>query len=157
MYEGPRGLFYKESLRRAMEPPKDGMLRKRITMLYRPIPSDKTTNVVEQDINDAQFAGSQQRRVTARAKMRRAAAQKSADEEAAGAGVTRFGMIVTVSCADTSRFKQLEKRIPGLLTPARLKIREALGNQAVTFQAGLPLGLVVPDHMMLPDQLRDWM
>ena len=25
MYEGPRGLFYKESLRRAMEPPKDGM------------------------------------------------------------------------------------------------------------------------------------
>lgn len=157
MYEGPRGLFYKESLRRAMEPPKDGMLRKRITMLYRPIPSDKTTNVVEQDINDAQFAGSQKRRVTARAKMRRAAAQKSADEEAAGAGVTRFGMIVTVSCADTSRFKQLEKRIPGLLTPARLKIREALGNQAVTFQAGLPLGLVVPDHMMLPDQLRDWM
>lgn len=157
MYEGPRGLFYKESLRRAMEPAKDGMLRKRITMLYRPIPSDKTTNVVEQGVNDAQFAGSQKQRPTARAQMRQAAATKSAQEEAAGAGVTRFGMIITVSCADTSRFKQLEKRIPGLVTAARLKIREALGNQAVTFQAGLPLGLVVPDHMMLPDQLRDWM
>ena len=157
MYEGPRGLFYKESLRRAMEPAREGMLRKRITMLYRPIPSDKTTNVVEGAVNDAQFSASQKQRPTARAMQRRAAAAKSAQEEAQGAGVTRFGMVITVSCADKSRFKQLEKQVPGLVTQARLKIRQALGNQAVTFQAGLPLGLVVPDHMLLGDEIRDWM
>lgn len=66
-------------------------------------------------------------------------------------------MVITVSCADSSKFKQLEKQIPGLVTSARLKVRQALGNQAVTFQSGLPLGLVVPDHMLLPDEVRDWM
>lgn len=156
MYRGPRGLFYKNALRRATQPT-DGVLRKRITMLYRPVAAERTTDVVERGVNDAQFEGSQRHRPTARQQIRRAAAQKSAHEEAQGAGVTRFGMVITVSCADSSKFKQLEKQIPGLVTSARLKVRQALGNQAVTFQSGLPLGLVVPDHMLLPDEVRDWM
>ena len=31
-----------------------------------------------------------------------------------------------------------------------------VANQAVTFQAGLPLGMVVPDHMMIPDEIKTW-
>ena len=156
MYRGPRGLFYKNALRRATQPT-DGVLRKRITMLYRPVPAEKTTDVVERAVNDAQFAGSQKQRPTAQQQIRRAAAAKSAHEEAQGAGVTRFGMVITITCADTTKFKQLEKQVPGLVTSARLKVRQPLGNQAVTFQSGLPLGLVVPDHMLLPDEVRDWM
>lgn len=156
MYVGPKGMFRASALRRVLEPTQD-VLRKRVTVLYRPVPAERATELVERDINDANFAGSQRRRITARDKQRRAAAAKSADEEAQGAGLVRFGVVVTVSAADPARFKQLDKQVPASFNQARLRVRPALGNQAVTFQSGLPLGLVLPDHMMLPDELREWM
>lgn len=156
MYEGPRGVFHSNALRRILEPSPD-VLRKRVTLLFRPIPAAKATELVERDINDAVFAGSQKQRVSARAAQRRAAAMKSAQEEAEGAGLVRFGIVVTISVADPSRFKQLDQQVPSHFNQARLRVRPALGNQAVTFQSGLPLGLVLPDHMLLPDELRDWM
>lgn len=155
MYEGPRGMFYATALRRILEPA-NNVLSKRVTMLYRPIPAADATDLVERDINDASFAASQKARPSARARQRYAAAQKSAEEEAQGAGLTRFGIIVTASVEDPEKFKQLDKQIPAALNQARLRLRTALGNQAVTFQAGLPLGLVLPDHMVLPDEVRDW-
>lgn len=156
MYEGPRGVFHASALRRILEPTPD-VLRKRVTLLYRPIPAAQATDLVERDINDSQWAASQKQRPSARALQRRAAALKSAQEEAEGAGLVRFGIVVTVSAADPARFKQLDKQIPAHFNQARLRVRPALGNQAVTFQAGLPLGLVLPDQMIIPDQVRDWM
>lgn len=156
MYEGPRGVFHSNALRRVLEPSAD-VLRKRVTILYRPIPAARATELVERDINDATFAASQRQRASARDAQRRAAAMKSAQEEAQGAGLVRFGLVVTVSTRDPERFKQLDKQIPASFNQARLRVRPALGNQAVTFQAGLPLGVVLPDHMLLPDEIRDWM
>lgn len=156
MYEGPRGFFHASALRRILEPTPD-VLRKRVTLLYRPIPADQATDMVERDIKDSQWAASQKQRPSARAVQRHAAAVKSAQEEAEGSGLVRFGIVVTVSVADPSRFKQLDKQIPAHFNQARLRVRPALGNQAVTFQAGMPLGLVLPDQMIIPDQVRDWM
>lgn len=156
MYEGPRGIFYATSLRRVLEPTSD-VLRKRVTLLYRPIPAARASELVERDINDATFEASQRQRVSARARQRRAAAEKSAQEEAEGAGLVRFGLVITVSVDDPEKFKRLDQAIPALPNQARLRMRPALGNQAVTFQAGLPLGLVLPEHMVLPDEVRDWL
>src|SRR5699024_2615043 len=156
MFEGPRGVFHSNALRRVLEPSRD-VLRKRVTILYRPIPAARATEMVERDINDATFAASQRQRISARDAQRRAAAMKSAQEEAQGAGLLRFGLVVTVSATDPERFKQLDKQIPASFNQARLRVRPALGNQAVTFQSALPLGLVLPDHMLLPDEIRDWM
>ena len=33
-------------------------------------------------------------------------------------------------------------------------VRTALANQAVTFQAGMPLGIVLADHMLIPEGIR---
>jgi hypothetical protein len=66
-------------------------------------------------------------------------------------------MIITATCRSVSDFPRLEKLIPSLTNQARLKIREALGNEDVAFQAGLPLGVVLPEHMTLPDEIRDWL
>jgi len=156
MFEGPRGMFYSSALRSLMEPTK-GILRKRVTMLYRPIPAGQAADLVESDINNAQFAGSQRQRTTARQKQRLRFATKAAEEEAQGAGLVRFGMIVTVSCADASELPRLDKAIPSMSNQARLRVREALGNQAVYFQAGLPLGVILPAHSVIHDNVRDFL
>ena len=57
-----------------------------------------------------------------------------------GAGVARFGTIVTVSVEDPEQFRRLDKEVPAMFSRTRLRVRKALANQAVTFQAGLPLG-----------------
>lgn len=154
MFEGPRGQFYSNALK-ALTQPVQGVLRKRVTILYRPIPAGDATSVVESAVNDATFAGSQRQRSTARQAQKLAFAKKAAEEEARGAGLVRFGMIVTVSCADPSEFPRLEKTIPSLSNQARLRVREALGNQAVYFQAGLPLGVILPEHSVIPDAARE--
>ncbi|PPF91326.1 hypothetical protein C5C03_00440 [Clavibacter michiganensis] len=154
MFEGPRGQFYSNALKSLLQPA-PGVLRKRVTLLYRPIPAGEATSVVEAGVNDATFAGSQGRRTTARQAQKLSFAKKTAEEEARGAGLVRFGMIVTVSCAGPSEFPRLEKAIPSLSNQARLRVREALGNQAVYFQAGLPLGVILPEHSLIPNAARE--
>ena len=128
-----------------------------MTLLYRPIPADQTSTVVESEQKDAMFSGSQQR-VSVRARQRLAAAQKTAQEEALGSGLTRFGLIITISVKDEAELKKFDRTVPGLVSHAKLRVREALANQAVTFQAGLPLGMVVPDHMIeIPDEIKTWL
>lgn len=156
MFEGPRGQFYSSALRRIMEPTPN-VLRKRVTILYRPIPSSESASLVESDINNATFAGSQKQRPSARQRQRLAFAEKAAQEEAQGAGLVRFGMIITATTATSDDFPRLDKIIPNMANSARLRIRPALGNQAVAFQAGLPLGVVLAEHSLLDDKLRAWL
>ena len=47
-----------------------------------------------------------------------------------------------------------DRTVPAQLTPAKLRVRTALANQAVTFQAGMPLGIVLADHMLIPEGIR---
>lgn len=154
MWQGPTGHFRSNSLMRIMEPTNDAnVLRKRVTLLFRPIPSHKTSYVVQNEQKNANFSGSQQR-FNARADQRRAAAEKTAQEEAQGAGLERFGLIVTLTARDEESLKHWDRQVPALLSPAKLRVRTALANQAITFQAGLPLGLVLADHMLIPEAIR---
>lgn len=153
MWEGPSGHFTADSMNRVLKP-LPGVLRKRVTLLYRPIATDKTTAIVQQEQNDALFAQSQTRN-DARAMHRLAAARKTASEEAQGAGLTRFGVILTITTKNSEDFRRWDRQVPGMFARARLRVRPALANQAVTFQAGLPLGLVLPDHMLIPDEIRE--
>jgi hypothetical protein len=155
MFEGPRGQFGPKVLKPLLAPTPD-VLRKRVTLLYRPIPAGEAAAVVESDINNASFAGSTKRRPSARQQQRLAYAKKAAQEEEQGAGLVRFGIIITATCARSSDFPRLDKIIPSLSSRARLRIRLALGNQDVAFQAGLPLGVVLAEHTYIPDQVRDW-
>ena len=111
---------------------------------------------MQQEQKDAVWAGSQSR-YDARAAQRQAAAAKTAAEEAQGAGLERFGLIVTVSVRDKDELRFWDRQVPALLTPAKLRVRTALANQAVTFQAGMPLGLVLSDHMLIPESIRKGM
>lgn len=160
VWDKPEGHYTATSMRRALEP-MPGVMRKRVTLLFRPIPRSESTAEVEREIHDSTFAGSQ-KRVSPRAAQRQKAAMKSAEEEAQGAGLTRFGMLVTLTLDNEDRdaaddaLRRLRRTVPQMMSNTRLRLRETLGNEAVSFQAGLPLGLVVPEHMMLPEEVRKW-
>ena len=156
MYQVREGQSYSNALTRLLEPTK-GVLRKRVTLLYRPIPAGNAADVIEAEMNNAVFTSSQKQRVSPRQRARLAYARKAGEEEAQGAGLVRFGVIVTVTCASRAEFPRLERLVPSLGNQARLRLRPALGNQAVAFQAALPLGVVLPEHSLLPSQLREYL
>lgn len=150
----PRGVFYATSLQRLLQPSRD-IDRKRVTILYRPEDPATAAFHVEQDVNTATFNASQTRRASSRALADIAAARQQADEEARGAGLVRFGIIVTATVTDREKLPLAARTVRALSAPARLQLREALGNQDTAFAAGLPLGLVLPHHMFIPPALRD--
>lgn len=156
LYDGPRGAFTAFSLR-DLARPEEGCLVKRVTMLFRPVPEDKTADVIEAEQRSAHIGTQQGGRVTARALQRKAAAEKSAQEEASGAGVSCFGLIVTVTTSTPEELEPFNARIPGRVSKMKLPVRIALGNQAATFQAGLPLGIVLPEHMLLSPEFREFL
>lgn len=156
MYEAPKGFFYSTAMRRLVEPT-TGVLRKRVTLLYRPVPAGKASEIVEKDINNAIWSNTQKKRASAKGQLQLKYAEKAAQEEASGAGLLRFGVLVTVTVANSDEFPRLDKVIPSLGNQARLRLREALGNHAVAFQAALPLGVVLSKHSFVPDEIREWM
>jgi hypothetical protein len=92
------------------------------------------------------------------------AAEKTAEEEAAGAGLTRFASVVTVTlpparsgraAGEDGRLREIEAIVSSLGQGARIRLRKPEGGQAATFLAGLPLGLVLPAHSNVPQYLRD--
>jgi hypothetical protein len=135
--------------------------RKRVTLLYRPHDSAAGAELVERDRRDATFAAqaSGRNRVTARSVVSVQAAEQAAREEARGAGLVRFGMVVTATMldADRNRVRQIESIVDSLGTTARIVLRRQWGSQAAGFLAGLPLGLVIPSHLKVPASVREAM
>jgi len=157
MGEAPRGAVRSSVLRRLLEPHPE-ITRKRVTILYRPYTPSKAAELVDNDVLDAQFNATQRRTMRARDAVNVNAAAKAAEEEAMGAGLTRFAMIVTATVLDdgerdtVSRAVSVVEHLGGA---SRIRLRRAWRTQAPTFTAGLPLGLVLPAHLRLPGDWRE--
>jgi hypothetical protein len=117
---------------------------------------------VERDHRDAVFSanGSRIPRAVELAKLQ--AAAQAATEDAHGAGLVRFGAIVTATVdarrcgADPGDALALaEAAVEGLATTSRLVLRRAWRCQATTFLAGLPLGILLPQHLRVPAEFKD--
>ena len=138
--------------------PHPEITRKRVTILYRPYTPSKAAELVDNDVLDAQFNATQRRTMRARDAVNVNAAAKAAEEEAMGAGLTRFAMIVTATVLDdgerdtVSRAVSVVEHLGGA---SRIRLRRAWRTQAPTFTAGLPLGLVLPAHLRLPGDWRE--
>lgn len=155
MKEPPAGIFYSTSLQRLLNPHRD-ITRKRVAILYRPEDPMTSAHAVEQDVNYVTWRASQRAKVPARTQAELAAAQRAASEEAHGASLVRFGIIVTATVMSADALPLARKTITtGLAAQARLRLRLARGSQDVAFLASLPLGMVLPEHMMVPTVLRE--
>ncbi|WP_436772183.1 SCO6880 family protein [Yinghuangia sp. YIM S09857] len=154
MSDAPRGEVFATVLQRLLAPHED-ILRKRVTILYRPHDPGTAARIVERDIKDARFKANQAKKASARNSVALTAAEQTALEEATGAGLLRFGMLVTATVDHIEKLDLAASAIDNLSASARLVLRRAYGAQASSFAAALPLGLVLPRHARVPQVVRE--
>lgn len=144
MSRPPRGLVQSRVLRRVLEVNRDVEI-KRVTILYRPLDPSRAPDVVEKDVDKANARQRMSRRPTERMSREVAQAVKTAHEEAAGASVVDFGVVITATVTGEHMRETLETASAAVNSAAagsHLLTRVAYGAQDTTFALGLPLGLV---------------
>lgn len=160
MGEAPPGIVRSSVLQQLLRPSSDVQM-KRVTMLYRPITPARAAQIVDQDRRIAEFQARQRRVSRTRDFLAIRVAERTADEEARGAGLVRFGMIVTATTwgpegrSDREVMDRAVNVVEQLGGGARIRLRRAWRSQETTFLAGLPLGLVLPHHLEVPREWRD--
>ncbi len=153
MSEAPRGEVLSGVLSSLLAPHRD-IARKRVTLLYRPHDPAAAARLVERDRRDAAFRMGGNK-PAARDAVAKAAAEQSAREEAKGAGLTRFAMLVTATVNSPEELATASAAVDVLAPPARVRLRPMYGSQAAAFAAALPIGIVLPDHLRVPQIVRD--
>lgn len=152
--EAPRGTVRSGVLRGLLEP-SSRTVRKRVAVLFRPVDQGAAVRIVESDRRTAHFmAASTAGLVNARASRAVRAAEQTAAEEAAGASLTEFAIIVTGTVNEASELRAADAEIANLAASARLRLRVARGQQANAFAAALPAGMLPWLHTLVPHQLR---
>jgi hypothetical protein len=156
MSEAPRGEVFSTVLNRLVMPHPD-VFRKRVTLVYRPHDPGSAARLVERDRKDALFKAKQAKVAQARDSIAVQAADRAAQEEATGAGLVRFGLFVTATVNNEEALNLAASTVENLAAACRLRLRRVRCAQATAFLAALPLGLVMPEHLRLPQGLRDAM
>jgi len=154
MSTAPRGNVPSSILARLLAPHRD-IARKRVTLLYRPIDAARAAAIVEADVRASTFNLQSTNKPTARSMTAARAAAATAQEEAAGAGLVNFGVLVTATVTDRSLESEARAAIDNLAATARLRLRVVHGSQDSAFAAALPLGLVLPRHLRVPSEVGE--
>ncbi|GGV74411.1 SCO6880 family protein [Streptomyces thermoviolaceus] len=151
----PRGTVGSNVLRGLLEAA-PGTRRKRVALVYRPIDPATSARIVEADRRAAQFmANSGRGMVQARAASEVQAAEQTAAEEAAGAGLVEFSLMVTVTVDSPDQLSDATVTIRNLQAAARLSLRPADRMQAAAFTCTLPVGLLPWEHTFVPQSLQE--
>ncbi|HEX6446605.1 MAG TPA: SCO6880 family protein [Streptosporangiales bacterium] len=154
MGEAPRGEVFSNVLTDLLRP-HPSIDRKRVAIIYRPHSPAEAAGLVESDTRAAGAGvdGARSDKSRKRAELR--AAQRTAQEEAEGAGLTRFGLVATATVvddgtdADADRLQLADVAMENLSAPSRIALRRAYGSQDADFLAALPLGVLLPEHLTL--------
>lgn len=154
MTSAPRGNVQSGVLARLLAPHRE-IARKRVTLLYRPVDAGRAAAIVEADLRSTEFRLTSTNKPAARDSLAVRKAAATASEEASGAGLVQFGMLVTATVADLALEADARAAIDNLSATARLRLRPVYGSQDSAFAAALPLGLVLPKHIRIPAELRE--
>jgi hypothetical protein len=126
--------------------------RKRVTIAYRPYEPGDAAAVVDSQVRTAW--GRRDGKATQDVHIERA--ELTAREEANGAGLTRFSLIVTSTVADPTKLGQAGETSMQLGRASKLTLRRAYGCQAATFAAGLGIGVLLSAQVRVPAAIRDY-
>lgn len=149
MIGAPEGIVQADVLAPLLAPHPD-ILRKRVTMLYRPKSPAEAAKIVDRDVAAASFRNSAKRAESARASRAVRAAQATAQEEAQGAGLVNFGTLITATVLEETDLSDAAAMVDDLAAEARLRIRRMYGSQDSGFLGALPIGLVLAKFMAAP-------
>ncbi|OEU96573.1 SCO6880 family protein [Streptomyces oceani] len=151
----PRGTVRSNVLRGLLEPA-PGTSRKRVCLVYRPIDPATSARIVETDRRSAHFAASSGRGlVAARASTAIKAAEQTAAEEASGAGLVEFSMLLTVTVESEEQLADAATTVRNLQASSRVQMRPADRMQASAFTCSLPVGILPWEHTLMPREVRE--
>ena len=161
MTAAPRGEVFSSVLADLLGPHPD-VDHKRVTLLYRPVEPAVAAKLVERDKRNATFRASSSARPSARIVREQGAAELAAEEEARGAGLVGFGMLVTATVADIEALDDARgavtlarSAVDNLAATARIRLRPVYGSQDTAFAAALPLGLLSEAYATVPREFRE--
>jgi hypothetical protein len=136
--------------------PSPGLARKRVTLIYRHHDAAEAARIADADLRTAAVrAGERRGQVRADDAAALDKARAAADEQAAGAGLTRLSLLVTATVDDAAGLPAARTLLEQLGAQARLVLRPSYGAQASSFTAALGVGVLPTDVTRIPDALRD--
>lgn len=153
MTQAPKGQVQSDLLARLLAPQKE-IWRKRVALMYRPVDVARAAEIVESDVNAARARAANMRRPSAYAQMELRKAERSAQEEARGAGLENFGMIITSTGSTAAQMDDIRATVERLAAATRIQIRPVYGGQDAAFAAGLPVGIVPLRHSRVSESVR---
>jgi hypothetical protein len=159
MVDVPHGAVQSRLLEQLLEADAH-LARKRVTIIYRPHDPASAARIADADVRTAVGRASL-RKGESRAgeSLALASARQSAAEQASGAGLTRFSMLVTATVldphGDPANLAQAAEVIDQLGPACQLRLRRCYFGQAAAFAAALGVGVVLPTHVAVPQVVRD--
>ncbi|MDH6218461.1 SCO6880 family protein [Streptomyces pseudovenezuelae] len=151
----PRGTV-RSSVLRGMLEAAPGTRRKRVALVYRTIDPATSARIVEADRRSAQFmATSGKGMVQARAASEVRAAEQTATEEAAGAGLVEFSLMLTVTVDTAQELADASVAVRNLTAASRVLMRPADRMQAAAFSCTLPAGILPWEQTLVPHELQE--
>ncbi|MEV0688271.1 SCO6880 family protein [Nocardia sp. NPDC050378] len=149
----PRGAVMETVLEELLRPRPD-LPRKRVAIVYRLHSAAEATSLVDSDFRDAVAAEQTERGISsAAARIRVGNTSAAREEQARGAGLTRFGVLVTVTDHLDADLPGIEASVKGMAAASRLTVRRCYGYQAAGFAASLGIGLILPEHASISERV----
>ena len=143
MWKPPASVFYEDSMMELLAPDQR-IAHKRVTILYRPLPPDISSQKALEVVNNAKWkVGQKKRKATSEDKNAAAKAEKTETEMGLGATLVPFSLLVTITVDDPAKFPQLTadtNRRGG--SQINVRLREAEYSQDFSFALSLGAGAV---------------
>jgi hypothetical protein len=122
---------------------------KRVSLSYEPYPAEAAATNLEKEVNAAAFRAAlrerQQRAETATDIADRQRAEQAAMEEAQGAGLGLYSMVITTTVTAPDTLPRAVADVEQRAGTSKIRLRPAYWSQAAAHAATLPLGIHLAD------------
>ena len=155
MTRAPLGEVHSSVLKKLLEPHRS-IPRKRVSIVYRLMDTGAAARTVEADKRNAGWNARNAKNPSEQVKAAMEKAHKTAQEQTRGAALVDFSLLVTATVTgdDLEARRHAEATVENLGATARLALRRVYGSQDSAFVANLPLGVVLPEYLRVPRQVR---
>lgn len=123
------------------------LVRKRVAIVYRPHSPSDAANLVNKDYKNALSGRNSGKGVASvEADLRVEATEQQRQEQGRGHGLTRFGIMITITNPEDSDVPRNEAIVRDLTMRASLRVRRMYLQQSAAFAATIGIGVLLPDH-----------
>ncbi|WP_084536024.1 SCO6880 family protein [Nocardia yamanashiensis] len=151
----PPSGFFSEAVLTPLLVGRSDVPRKRIALIHRPLPPAEAAESVHADLLSARAEVSTTRAMaSAGAELKVVATNQARSEQALGAGVTDYGLLITVTASSLSELEEVGDIAKDMSQAAQMKIRPAWNQQPAAFLAALGVGVLLPDHATVGKTLK---